>query len=132
MVWALYRQSLLAGRCERILNELMINCMVDHWKIEYCQQGTLGEFLEANPDLLENEFWFMFEHEFQEIWQDGSEPGLTSPLNKTFVTLTQKGKINRDRFLDSILNVFHFNYSDDDFATCSAQGVESRTNTLPT
>ncbi|MDO5565582.1 MAG: DUF6493 family protein, partial [Planctomycetia bacterium] len=89
------------------------NCMVDHWKIEYCQQGTLGEFLEANPDLLENEFWFMFEHEFQEIWQDGSEPGLKSPLNKTFVALTQKGKINRDRFLDAILNVFHFDYSDD-------------------
>jgi hypothetical protein len=116
--WLLYWQCVQDGICSRMINETIIDELLrflNHGCTINFEEQNIADFWQQYPELLEKEFWYIFEHEFTKpfgfAYCDSHKIG-NNLWNQSFIELTEKGLIDRSRFLDVTLGTLQFNYFD--------------------
>ncbi|MDR2704711.1 MAG: DUF6493 family protein [Planctomycetaceae bacterium] len=116
--WLFYWQCVQDGICSRMINETIIEQLllfIDHGYTINFEKQKITDFMKQYPELLEKEFWYIFEYEFTKLfgfaYRDSHEIG-NGLWNQAFIELSEKGLIDRARFLDVTLGTLQFNYPD--------------------
>ena len=113
--WMIYRRFYHEGLCERITEDNFLFYLCQHMYVDHWLYGVNAEYMEKNPDLLENEFWLFFEKEHE---RSVSFTYLDSSCVKhqnfsdVFLDYVKRELVDRSRLLDGTLNVLHYHYSD--------------------
>ena len=76
----------------------------------------LRHSFEKHPEIFEQEFWYLFEHEFDDPYWFAHHDSVSYNENKrfniTFLEFVESGLIDRSRLLDATLKTLEFSYTD--------------------